>query len=136
METNCRDEVVDLHQFFEDWLGGKLAKTEENYERLRSVMNPDFRIISPEGHMTNCESLLAGLWQAHNSRPGFRLWVKEVKSKVLSPELSLVTYEEWQEIEGVVNARVSTAVFGQKAAAPHKVEWLHVHETWLVDANL
>lgn len=131
MEVNCRDEVVDLHQFFEDWLGGKLANTEENFARLTAVMHPDFHIIGPEGTVTNYEALMASLRQAHNSRPGFRLWVKAVVARPLAAELALVTYEEWQEIEGKVNGRVSTAVFRQKANAPHGVEWLHVHETWL-----
>jgi hypothetical protein len=57
--------------------------------------------------------------------------VKEVAVRLLSPQLALTTYEEWQEIEGKVTARVSTAVFKQKANTPNGVEWLHVHETWL-----
>jgi hypothetical protein len=131
MESSCRDEVIQLHQFFEEWLGGTLAKTRANYERLTAVMNPEFQIISPDGKMTATDPLLAGLWQAHDSRPGFRLWVKEVAVRLLSPQLALTTYEEWQEIEGKVTARVSTAVFKQKANTPNGVEWLHVHETWL-----
>ena len=131
MKANCHDEVVQLHQFFEEWLGGKLAKTQTNYERLTAVINPDFHIISPDGQVTIYEPLLAGLWQAHASRPNFRLWVKEVTVRPLSSQLALTTYEEWQEIVGKVTARVSTAVFRQKANAPHGVEWLHVHETWL-----
>ena len=131
MESSCRDEVIQLHQFFEEWLGGTLVKTQTNYERLTAVINPEFQIISPDGEMTATAPLLAGLWQAHDSRPGFRLWVKEVAVRLLSPQLALTTYEEWQEIEGKVTARVSTAVFKQKANTPNGVEWLHVHETWL-----
>ena len=131
MDVRCCDEVVQLHEFFEGWLGGGLANTEANFERLTAVMSPDFRIISPEGTVTDYESLLAGLRQGHNARPGFRLWVKQVEGRLLAPDLALVTYEEWQEIEGVMNARVSTAVFRQKPTAPNGVEWLHVHETWL-----
>ena len=128
---NCTDEVVGLHQFFEEWLGGKLAQTRGNFERLTAVMHPNFHIISPEGKITAYESLMVGLWQAHNSRPSFRLWVKEVVGRPLSAGITLVTYEEWQEIAGKVNGRVSTAVFQQKADTPNGVEWLHVHETWL-----
>jgi hypothetical protein len=131
MEVNCKDEVIQLHEFFEAWLGGALVKTQTNYERMTAVMNPEFQIISPDGKVTVYEPLLADLWQAHDSRPGFRLWVKEVAVRLLSPQLALATYEEWQEIEGKVTARVSTAVFRQKNNTPNGVEWLHVHETWL-----
>jgi hypothetical protein len=131
MESNCTDEVIQLHHFFEEWLDGTLAKTRANYERLTAVMNPQFQIISPDGKTTAYEGLLAELWQAQHSRPGFRLWVKEVAVRPLSPQLALATYEEWQEIEGKVTARVSTAVFRQQANTPNGVEWLHVHETWL-----
>lgn len=131
MEANCRNEVIQLHHFFEEWLGGTLAKTRANYERLTAVMNSDFQIISPDGQVTACEPLLADLWQAHHTRPDFSLWAKEVTVRPLSAQLALVTYEEWQEIEAKVTARVSTAVFRQKGNTPNGVEWLHVHETWL-----
>ena len=45
-------------------------------------------------------------------------------------ELALATYEEWQEIDGKINARLSTVLLRAKADAPNGVEWLHVHETW------
>ena len=130
-KSGCKDEVMQLHQFFEEWLGGALTKTRENYERLTAVMNSDFNIISPDGKVTAYEPLMDGLWQAHDSRPDFRLWVKEVAVRPLSSRFALVTYEEWQQITGKVTARVSTAVFRQKANTPNGVEWLHVHETWL-----
>jgi hypothetical protein len=131
MKSKCKDEVIQLHQFFEEWLGGALTKTRANYERFTAVMNTDFSIISPDGKATAYEPLLAGLWQAHDSRLNYRLWVKEVAVRPLSSRFALVTYEEWQEIVGKVTARVSTAVFHQKANTPNGVEWLHVHETWL-----
>ena len=40
----------------------------------------------------------------------------------------------WQVIAGVHTRRQSSVLFGARASAPHGIEWLHLHETWLPQA--
>ena len=124
-------EVIDLHQFFEDWFQGKLPNTEEAFARCPSTMSPDFTIVSPDGIVTPKDKLLIGIKAMHGKVPAFRLWVENLNSRRLSADVQLVTYEEWQERNGVTTARVSTALFRPNAALPNSAEWLHVHETWI-----
>ena len=131
MKEVCRKEVNDLHQFFEDWVSGALPKTEESYARVQQALSDDFAIVGPDGRLTQRDPLLNGLYAAHLGRPNFRIWIENYQLHPQLGELAIVTYEEWQEIEGEVTARLSTAVFQQDAAAPNGVRWLHVHETWL-----
>ena len=131
MEAECKQEVIELHQFFEDWFSAKLAQTDGNYGRMTVAMNPDFHIVGPDGRMMDYPTLEKGLWAGHNSRPNFKLWVDNVQTRPLSNDIALTTYEEWQEIDGQTTARLSTAVFCKKADAPNGVAWMHVHETWM-----
>ena len=63
--------------------------------------------------------------------PPFRIWIESFQPRLVAGNLALVTYEEWQEVEGRVTGRLSSALFREMETAPKGVEWLHVHETWL-----
>ncbi|MFQ5652261.1 MAG: hypothetical protein ACE5IY_20215 [bacterium] len=132
-------EVVELHQFFEGWFTGRLADTEENFSRLSSVMADDFELISPTGQRRKRAGLIVGLKQAHasraNSEPPYRIWIKNVHSRVVDDRLYVVTYEEWQMADGKTRGRQSTALLRDRPDTPNGVDWLHVHETWLQDGK-
>jgi len=132
IEKRCEAEVIELHQFFQDWFNGEIEPTNENYARLVDVLSADFILIDPGGNITGGESLLARLRNAHNSRRDFKIWVENFQFRHYEDHIAIATYEEWQIItEGETNARLSTAIFREKAGTPNGVMWLHVHETWL-----
>ena len=135
MEQRLSSEVVELHQFFEDWFNGVLPPTDAAFERFSSVLADDFLIISPGGELTEREELLARLEAAHgiwreNRRPG-RIWIENLVVRHQVGDQALVLYEEWQEIEGETRGRLSTALFERRDGLPNDVEWVHVHEVWL-----
>jgi len=135
MEQRCSHEVVQLHQFFEDWFNGVLPPTDEAFDRFSSVMGESFVIISPSGELTEREELLERLQSAHGiwrgmSRPG-RIWIENLQVRHQVGDQALVLYEEWQEIEGESRGRLSTALFRRREGTPNSVEWVHVHEVWL-----
>ena len=136
MEDKCRQEVLDLHQFFEDWFMGRLADDDKSFARFSSVMDDTFRIVSPAGTMTPIPALSKGLRGAHGAwdkggAPVGRIWIENVDVRLLSDTLALVTYEEWQEQAQPAKGRQSTALFEVDVNTPNGVRWLHVHETWL-----
>ena len=57
MEQRCSNEVVQLHQFFQDWFNAVLPPTDEAFDRFSSVMAQGFVIISPNGELTEREEL-------------------------------------------------------------------------------
>ena len=131
MITRVENEIIQLHQFFQDWYNNELARTEANFARCAEVLAPDFSIIFPGGEIVYQQPLLESLHKAHNSRDGMRIWIKNVQMRHQIGDLILATYEEWQEIEGKITARLSS-VFLQKAPSkPNGLLWLHVHETWI-----
>ena len=131
MITRIANEIIQLHQFFQDWYNNKLAPTHQNFSRCSDVLAPEFSIIFPGGEMIDCQPLLDGLCNAHNSREGMRIWIKNVQIHHHIGEMILATYEEWQEIEGQVTARLSSVLFQEAQSTPNGIQWLHVHETWI-----
>jgi hypothetical protein len=133
MDDACKKEVIELHQFFEGWNLGKLARTEERFRRFSEATASDFEIISPGGTSLSRAEILDRVREGHRSRHGtdFRIWIENFQSRALGDGLMLVTYEEWQSQGGKDVGRVSTAVFRRESGTPNGVIWLHVHETWL-----
>ncbi len=133
MNKQCRTEVIELHQFFQDWFLGLLENTDQSFQRLDGALSSDFQIVGPGGSLTPRDRLLDGLRRSHGSRAGkkFRIWIENYQGRPIGEGLWLITYEEWQEDEKERSGRLSSAVFRRKPGNPNKVEWLHVHEVWL-----
>jgi hypothetical protein len=119
-------EVVELHDFFQGWLGGTLPATDAVYARLVDTQALEFTIVTPGG-----ECLRA----AHGSRPGWQMWIENAELRYAQGGLTVATYEEWQRhADGTVTGRLSTVVFRDQPGTPNGLAWVHVHETWLPEA--
>jgi hypothetical protein len=131
MINQCTTEIHDLHQFFQDWFSGAIAQTTANFDRVTSALAPSFGLISPDGSLAEYALVINWLHNGYGTRPGFRLWTEDVVLRYEAGDLALVTYREWQQLDGQSSVRISSAFFGRRDSGPHGVEWLHVHETWL-----
>lgn len=131
MENRCQKEIVELHQFFQDWFNGHRQPTEENFARVADVLNDEFIYIDPGGRLTEYAALMGRLRRAANTRRNFKIWIENFRFHRQEGDLALATYEEWQEDAGATSVRLSTVLFREKANTPNRLEWLHVHETWL-----
>lgn len=133
MFEQCKAEIEALHRFFVSWLKGACPKDAASYDRVRSVLAPDFLIIGPNGTTTACQPLLDELYAAHGRRrddPGFRIWIEATTERWSGGGNALLVYEEWQSAEGRQTARISTALFEAAPDAPCGVHWRHLQETW------
>lgn len=128
-------EIVELHDFFQGWLGGTLPPADEIYARLVDTQAPEFAIVTPGGELIKGPRLLARLRAAYGSRPGWRIWIESAELRLTQGGLTVATYEEWQRhADGTVTGRLSTVIFRQQSGTPNGLAWLHVHETWLPEA--
>ncbi len=124
-------EIEGLHQFFEDWGAGRMTRSQTNFARFSGVTAPDFHLVSPSGTMVDYAQVEAWIWEMHNTRPDWRLWVEAVQVTAQRAGLWIVTYEEWQESPAGRTVRFSSALLEAASATPNGLRWLHVHETWL-----
>ena len=124
-------EVIDLHIFFEAWLGGALPADDDAFARFTAATDPGFTLIGPDGAMMEGGAIADWIRDAHGTRPGFRLWTTDHRLHYAGAGCALVTYLEWQTRAEVTTCRISTALFVAAATAPLGWRWRHVHETWL-----
>lgn len=136
MRERCDKEVVELHQFFQDWFNGVLKNDDDAFHRFDGVMADDFQIIPPDAATTQREVLVErlrgahGAWADRGDEPG-RIWIENLSVRRSFGDWAIVTYEEWQTVNGDTRGRLSTVIFGRREDTPNGLEWLHVHEVWL-----
>ncbi len=135
MDARCRQEVLELHRFFEDWFRADMAGGEEALKRFSEVLDPAFEIIFPDGRRMGRAAIVEQIRGAYGSRPRkelpFHIRIDHLRARPLAEGVELVTYEEWMRIEGHWDGRLSSALFAPAAGTPNGVRWLHVQETAL-----
>ncbi len=145
MFEQCKAEVVDLHAFLVNWMSGTLPRTADTFARFTQVLSNGFIIIDPSGEITERDDLSAGLEAAYGGRGGrgersgargsFRIEIKECQFIHGEGDVCLMTYEEWQHQSDSTNGRLSKALFRRREGLPHGVEWVHLHENWVLGAE-
>ena len=131
IKEKVETEIVELHQFFQDWFTAELPDTDQAFARLPAALADDFCMVIPSGNLVELDSLLVGLRGGHGAQPGIRIWIENTRVQMNEGTLWLATYEEWQEVDGAKQGRISTALFTEDASAPGGLKWRHVHETYL-----
>ena len=132
LEERCRAEVVELHQFLEEWSNAELPPTDEAFARFGDVIAPNFIIIDPDGSRAGREPIVDAIRRAHGrwqEAPG-RIRIENFELHHADGGLALATYEEWHDV-GELRGRLSTVLFGADASVPNSLVWLHLHEVWL-----
>ena len=61
-ESAWHQEIIDLHEFFQDWLGGVAPST--NFDRLERSLDEAFTIVMPEGTLVDRPGILHRLREA------------------------------------------------------------------------
>ncbi len=133
IEREVCEEIEALHEFFVDWFAG--TRPQDSLQELfRARFDPGFVLIPPSGALLNLEELGNVLQSAYGSNPEFRIAIRHVSVRRAGNELILATYEEWQRnakaSDPPDNGRITTALFRRG----EKLQWVHVHETWLPEA--
>ena len=132
IESHCRKEVAELHDFFQQWFAGDLPETDEAFDRYASVLADEFHIVSPAGRIMQRDTILEAVRAAHGSGGGsVKIWIKNHTHRLTIGNVALVTYEEWQTSGDETRGRLSSALLRVKSGLLNDLQWLHVHETWL-----
>ncbi len=77
----CSREIIELHQFFEAWLGGRLPKNKKTFGRFTDATAPSMMLVSTDGTLLGYDQLVEWIYDAHGSEPRFRLWVEQIEAR-------------------------------------------------------
>ncbi|HKL17339.1 MAG TPA: hypothetical protein VJ905_00150 [Halalkalibaculum sp.] len=137
MIENCEREIIELHQFFEAWFNAKLSDNDESFSRMSEVLSPEFIMITPAGRKIERSSLLSNLRSMNGlylkeDKPS-AIWIRNITIEWSTDTYCLANYEEWQGSNDRAKGkgRISSALFEKNDAAPNRVRWIHLHETWI-----
>lgn len=137
MVRNCKKEIIELHNFFEDWFNARLSDNEESFSRLKDALSPEFVMITPNGRKVDRNSLLSNLksmngYYLKENQPN-SIWIEHMSDEWVNDRFCLMNYEEWQgnkdRTEG--KGRISSALFEKHEETPNEVRWVYLHETWI-----
>ena len=147
-ERCCFDAGPDDDIYIADFLGnavhrvcaktGKvttIAKNENTFKLLSEVLSSDFQVVSADGDIIGRTDLLQEIIKSYNTYEKGDLTVDINNFRLIrSGKTCLMTYKEWQRIESTTTARIATVVF--RRLKEFRLEWVHVHETWVPGTNL
>jgi hypothetical protein len=123
-------EIIELHHFFEGWLGGTLSNDAATFDRFVSATSPTFTMITPRGDLLDYAAIRQLIANLYGTRSELRIWIEQPRLLLQNEAISIVCYEEHQQWPENRTARLATAIFTADPAAPNGVRWEHVHETW------
>jgi hypothetical protein len=129
-------EVRALHIFFAEWLDVSGRDRALDPDRMEQAFAPDFRMVAPSGALLARADVIARVIAARGSRGSyerpFRIRIDHAEAIEVGGGLVVVTYVERQEGgERPPMARRASALFREAVQTPGRVEWVHVHETWI-----
>lgn len=132
----CQTQVQDLHALFVTWFQGKQDKAVLEQD-LEERLVPNFSHVAPNGQFIRGRNVLIGHLQdkysVYRDRV-FEIDIYNVRLLWTDGERCLCTYEEWQswrqDGEDIQFGRLSTCLLQKPEQGP-KMQWIHVHETWL-----
>ena len=139
IEKKCMDEVDGLHQFMEGWFSGRIARTDEEFKRFMHVTHQGYHIITATGEVKDREALIRLLDMSHacmSDHGDYKISIKDLRLRTVTPGNPpgyLVTYEEWNRIDGADTGRICSVLFGASVDpnCPNGLVWMHSHETSL-----
>jgi|GEM_PF-708648 len=126
-------EIIQLHQFFQDWYRGNDAA---DFKRFDQALSKGFIIIMPDGRVLGRDVIIEAVRGQHDSDSQAELEIRDVRLHEVHDSTAVFTYQEWQGRGGEpMRGRLSSVVFAFDDDAPNGLVWLHVHETWLPEPD-
>ena len=125
-------EVVDLHAFFEAWLGGTAPNTDAEFPRLDAVLAESFTMVSPDGRRLSRADVTGSLRKAHGAGEGrgpSGSSSSNPRSCMCRPPLIAVRYVEETAPDTIT--RRSLPLSSRLCRTTERVRWLALHETWI-----
>jgi hypothetical protein len=126
--------IVDLHQFFSNWISGACANRAELLTAgVIRHLSPAFVGIMADGALITPAALEQWMGAVHATSPRFKIAIRNLAVRHRIGTVLVVTYEEWAHdapLPPHSNARLSTVVLRDDSG---DLKILHLQETWLQD---
>lgn len=121
------NEVVRLHDFFQDWFSGT---EDRSIEEFSDALDDAFYIVAPRGSVSDKETIV-GMVASRRGMGRVQIRVENVDVRFRgNGDMLIATYEEHQERQTESAILVSTVGLTEDGSCPGGYRWLFVHETF------
>lgn len=129
--SQCRQEVIELHEFFVEWYTGQCD--DDAFDRVEAALAPGFEMITPDGERVARETVLERVREQRDTYlpGGFDIEIRDCEVTAAGPGFALARYEEWQSSPTDGTGRLSSALLRPDDDAPAGLRWVALQETWL-----
>ena len=131
----CEQEIIDIEEFFEGWISGRLDSSDETFARFSGLLAPAFNIVGPTCILLTRIELLEYMRNQHGTDPQTSRWVENPRVAHDVAGLVVVVFDEWQIRDGVLKASTISVVATTKRDDPDGIQWVHIHETPLIEST-
>jgi hypothetical protein len=125
---NWRQEIIELHEFFEGYYLGRL----DSLERPEAAFHRAMTFVAPDGSVSDRAQLMTMLADGHGHTSSLTIETVDHRLLYEADEVTVASYVERHVLTERTNQRLSTVVF-VPGPGPNGLQWLRVHETWLPD---
>lgn len=126
-----KDEIVELHDFFQRWFLGD----EQSMERVEMVLAPQFTMVGPHGAGQNRAEVLEAIRRAHAHTRSLTIETSDHRLLTEHGPILVAEYTETHRLAERSNERLTTVVFVADDTTPHGVAWLRAHETFILQRD-
>ena len=125
-------EVLELHEYLENWLKGEVPDRERGPERLAAALAEDFFVIHPTGTRERKADVVRNFASAYGEKSAdYALEISDVSVRVLGDGMCLATYRESHR-DDPGRTRLSSALLRRRSDRK-SIEWLFLQETFVSD---
>lgn len=132
LESEVRQEIEEMHQFFVGWFNGKVEQSV--FDKFMSRFDNTVKYIDADGSLHDRTALVGFLGGARGTGSDFRIAIRDVKVRHLSDSYVIATYTEWQRQATSSGRKESARLTTLVLSRTKPFRWMHIHETWLPEA--
>lgn len=130
MSDAWKTEIIELHEFFEDYFLGRLPL--DALERADAAFDPHFTMVGPDGVLRNRVTIMQMLHDGHHHTDDLSITTTEHHLIHEDADTVVAGYVERHDLRDErTNERRTSVVFLRDPAAPNGLAWRHAQETWI-----
>ncbi|KAH7421183.1 hypothetical protein KP509_13G044300 [Ceratopteris richardii] len=124
--------IIEFHLLWERWELGKVEESEAIFKLLKDSMVCACSLIVPTGEELNAYEAIEDLRTNYGAYKGqiYQNWIDRLRIQSLANGNWVATFDRWRRTATKATCRVTTAIL-QSEANSGKLQWTHIHETWL-----
>ena len=131
MNNQIQKEIVQIHQYFENWYNGSCSKDDAEFDlNVSNRFCDNFKIVMPDGTLYQKNEILSVIKDGFGTSRDFKIEIKMISAEAIEKDIFLALYEEWHTEPGSnKEGRIAAVILKKNDQCLLGFEWVHCHES-------